>query len=78
MKPDWFEKTGCRLQDHPARDVVDTFYLSRPKKGKLPNKETVKAVAQSVLREVVGRSTFQGVIYNESIGKRFFDYQVDS
>jgi phenylalanyl-tRNA synthetase alpha chain len=32
-------------QDHPARDVVDTFYLSHPEKGKLPKKEVVKAVA---------------------------------
>jgi len=32
-------------QDHPARDIVDTFYLSQPKKGKLPEKEVVEAVA---------------------------------
>jgi len=32
-------------QDHPARDMVDTFYLSEPKKGELPDKEVVKAVA---------------------------------
>jgi phenylalanyl-tRNA synthetase alpha chain len=32
-------------QDHPARDIVDTFYLAQPKKGKLPEKEVVKAVA---------------------------------
>jgi phenylalanyl-tRNA synthetase alpha chain len=32
-------------QDHPARDVVDTFYLAQPKKGKLPEKTVVKAVA---------------------------------
>jgi phenylalanyl-tRNA synthetase alpha chain len=32
-------------QDHPARDVVDTFYLSKPEKGKLPDKESVDAVA---------------------------------
>ena len=32
-------------QDHPARDVVDTFYLSHPEKGKLPDKNVVKAVA---------------------------------
>ncbi len=34
-------------QDHPARDIVDTFYLSQPKKGKLPEKEVVKAVAET-------------------------------
>jgi phenylalanyl-tRNA synthetase alpha chain len=32
-------------QDHPARDVVDTFYLSHPEKGKLPEKDVVDAVA---------------------------------
>ncbi|UCC58731.1 MAG: phenylalanine--tRNA ligase subunit alpha [Candidatus Bathyarchaeum sp.] len=32
-------------QDHPARDVVDTFYLSHPEKGKLPKKDVVEAVA---------------------------------
>ena len=34
-------------QDHPARDVVDTFYLSKPEKGKLPDKDVVKAVAST-------------------------------
>ena len=32
-------------QDHPARDMVDTFYLSNPKQGKLPKKGVVDAVA---------------------------------
>lgn len=34
-------------QDHPARDVVDTFYLANPKKGKLPKKAVVDAVAKT-------------------------------
>jgi len=34
-------------QDHPARDVVDTFYLSKPNKGKLPDKKIVEAVAST-------------------------------
>jgi phenylalanyl-tRNA synthetase alpha chain len=34
-------------QDHPARDMVDTFYLSEPKKGKLPDKEVMNAVAST-------------------------------
>jgi phenylalanyl-tRNA synthetase alpha chain len=33
-------------QDHPARDMVDTFYLSNPKQGKLPKKSVVDAVAK--------------------------------
>ena len=32
-------------QDHPARDMVDTFYLAQPKTGKLPNTDVVRAVA---------------------------------
>ena len=34
-------------QDHPARDLVDTFYLSNPKKGRLPEKSLVDAVAKT-------------------------------
>jgi phenylalanyl-tRNA synthetase alpha chain len=34
-------------QDHPARDIVDTFYLAQPNKGTLPEKEVVKAVAKT-------------------------------
>jgi len=31
-------------QDHPARDLADTFYMKTPEKGKLPKKELVEAV----------------------------------
>ncbi len=31
-------------QDHPARDLADTFYMKIPESGKLPNEEIVKAV----------------------------------
>jgi phenylalanyl-tRNA synthetase alpha chain len=34
-------------QDHPARDMVDTFYLAHPKQGKLPEKSVVDAVAKT-------------------------------
>jgi len=34
-------------QDHPARDMVDTFYLSDPKEGKLPKKSMVDGVCQT-------------------------------
>jgi phenylalanyl-tRNA synthetase alpha chain len=34
-------------QDHPARDMVDTFYLSNPQQGELPEKAVVDAVAQT-------------------------------
>jgi phenylalanyl-tRNA synthetase alpha chain len=34
-------------QDHPAREMADTFYLSIPKAGKLPAKKIVEAVART-------------------------------
>ncbi len=33
-------------QDHPAREMMDTFYLANPKAGKLPSKNVVDAVAK--------------------------------
>jgi len=34
-------------QDHPAREMMDTFYLAHPRKGKLPKKDVVNAVAKT-------------------------------
>lgn len=34
-------------QDHPAREMMDTFYLSVPKAGRLPEKRIVDAVAKT-------------------------------
>jgi len=34
-------------QDHPAREMMDTFYLARPKEGGLPKKNFVEAVAKT-------------------------------
>jgi phenylalanyl-tRNA synthetase alpha chain len=34
-------------QDHPAREMMDTFYLANPKDGDLPNKDVVEAVAKT-------------------------------
>jgi phenylalanyl-tRNA synthetase alpha chain len=34
-------------QDHPAREMMDTFYLANPKTGKLPSKNVVNAVAKT-------------------------------
>jgi len=34
-------------QDHPARELHDTFYLNNPKIAKLPEKERVKAVKET-------------------------------
>ena len=34
-------------QDHPARDLADTFYIKIPEKGKLPKDEITKAVKET-------------------------------
>jgi len=34
-------------QDHPARDLADTFYIKDPEKGKLPEDELVKAIKET-------------------------------
>jgi len=34
-------------QDHPAREMMDTFYLAQPKEGGLPKKDVVKTVAKT-------------------------------
>jgi len=34
-------------QDHPAREMMDTFYLANPKAGGLPEKSVVEAVAKT-------------------------------
>jgi len=34
-------------QDHPAREMMDTFYLANPKAGGLPKKSVVAAVAKT-------------------------------
>jgi len=34
-------------QDHPARDLQDTFYIKNPEKGKLPEKEIVENVQKT-------------------------------
>jgi len=34
-------------QDHPAREMMDTFYLANPKAGSLPKKTVVNAVAKT-------------------------------
>lgn len=34
-------------QDHPARDLADTFYLSNPEKGRLPDEDLVERVKET-------------------------------
>ncbi|RLI08400.1 phenylalanine--tRNA ligase subunit alpha [Candidatus Bathyarchaeota archaeon] len=34
-------------QDHPARDLADTFYMKRPRSGRLPDPELVRRVKET-------------------------------
>jgi phenylalanyl-tRNA synthetase alpha chain len=57
-------------QDHPAREMHDTFYLSNPKAAKLPEKDRVKAVKDT--HENGGESGSEGWGYqwDENIAKK--------
>jgi phenylalanyl-tRNA synthetase alpha chain len=57
-------------QDHPARELQDTFYLNNPKTAKLPEKDRVLAVKQ--MHEDGGDSGSIGWGYNwdEEIAKK--------
>jgi len=57
-------------QDHPSREMHDTFYLNHPKVAKLPEKDRVKAVKDT--HENGGDSGSQGWGYewNEDIAKK--------
>jgi len=41
-------------QDHPARDLQDTFYLKNPQKGKLPEKELVEKIKNTHEKGIAG------------------------
>ncbi len=57
-------------QDHPARDMVDTFYLAQPNKGILPEKEVVEAVAKTHQDGWITGSRGWGYIWNPEEAKR--------
>lgn len=42
----WVFDALFQPQDHPARDMLDTFYLQRPQSAPLPSDEAVKRVAE--------------------------------
>jgi len=52
-------------QDHPAREMQDTFYLNQPKKAKLPEEDRVQAVKET--HENGGDSGSRGWGYNWDI-----------
>lgn len=57
-------------QDHPVREMQDTFYLEQPEQGALPNRKLVTAV--QAMHEHGGKipSTGWGYAWNEEEAKR--------
>jgi len=57
-------------QDHPAREMHDTFYLNNPKIAKLPEKDRVKAVKETHENGGESGSTGWGYQWDENIAKK--------
>ncbi|MFX1453085.1 MAG: phenylalanine--tRNA ligase subunit alpha [Promethearchaeota archaeon] len=57
-------------QDHPAREMHDTFYLKNPKTSKLPERDRVKAVKETHEKGGESGSLGWGYKWEESIAKR--------
>jgi phenylalanyl-tRNA synthetase alpha chain len=57
-------------QDHPARELQDTFYLNNPKVAKLPAKERVLAVKATHENGGTSNSTGWGYSWDENIAKQ--------
>jgi phenylalanyl-tRNA synthetase alpha chain len=56
-------------QDHPVREMQDTFFLSRKQGGELPNKKVIKAVKESHEKGIDGSKGWQ-YLWNEEEAKR--------
>ena len=56
-------------QDHPAREMQDTFYLNNPKVAKLPNKDRVLAVKETHENGGDSKSLGWGYKWDEEIAK---------
>lgn len=57
-------------QDHPARELHDTFYLDKPKQAGLPNKKYVKAVKATHENGGDSGSTGWGYDWKKDIAKQ--------
>ena len=57
-------------QDHPARELHDTFYLNNPKVSKLPEKDRVKAVKETHENGGDSGSVGWGYEWDETIAKK--------
>jgi phenylalanyl-tRNA synthetase alpha chain len=56
-------------QDHPAREMQDTFYLKHPKSGKLPDKQLLDRVKQTHENGWTAGSTGWKYHFSEDISK---------
>ena len=57
-------------QDHPAREMHDTFYLKNPAKGKLPSKKQIKEVKATHENGGKSGSTGWGYDWSENIAEQ--------
>ncbi len=57
-------------QDHPAREMHDTFYLNNPKTARLPEKDRVLAVKETHENGGDSKSLGWGYSWNEDIAKK--------
>jgi phenylalanyl-tRNA synthetase alpha chain len=57
-------------QDHPAREMQDTFYLNNPKTAKLPEKDRVNAVKETHENGGDSGSLGWGIDWNIDIAKK--------
>ncbi|MBN1800587.1 MAG: phenylalanine--tRNA ligase subunit alpha [Candidatus Lokiarchaeota archaeon] len=57
-------------QDHPAREMHDTFYLSNPKTAKLPDKDRVTAVKETHENGGESGSKGWGYQWDENVAKK--------
>jgi len=57
-------------QDHPAREMQDTFYLKTPKNGKLPDKQLVERVKSTHENGWTTGSTGWQYKFSEDVAKR--------
>jgi phenylalanyl-tRNA synthetase alpha chain len=57
-------------QDHPAREMHDTFYLSTPSRARLPSQSIVKRVAQTHENGWDTGSTGWGYMWNSEIAQQ--------
>ena len=57
-------------QDHPAREMHDTFYLKNPKTARLPEKSRVQAVKSTHENGGSSGSKGWGYKWNENVAKK--------